>query len=341
MKTRALVYGLVGLVILLFLGCLGVPFLAEIPLTLAFGWVAFLYRVVPRVSVSVSGLATLFVCLAGVSVGTHALLNWLAREMRAPGALAWRAKWSAQVVAVVVLMFVAGIGAAGVVHQAGWLLTMPEPWLRGDSQVIRRVMSVNNLKQIGLAVDNYRQAGSVFPPGASMDERGTLLHSWQTLCLPYLEQQTLYDRIDRVLPWDDLANAAALRESVPAFLISGVRESHDGGGRGLSHYEGNARVVGRARGLRAEDVRDGTSNTILAGESDGPYRAWGEPGHWRDPADGINAAPGRGLGGPFPGGANVLFLDGSVRFLKNSVNPAVLKALSTPDGGEQVSADAY
>jgi prepilin-type N-terminal cleavage/methylation domain-containing protein/prepilin-type processing-associated H-X9-DG protein len=42
-----------------------------------------------------------------------------------------------------------------------------------------------------------------------------------------------------------------------------------------------------------------------------------------------------------PGGANMCFTDGSVRFVKESVNPAVVRALITRAGGEVVSADAY
>jgi hypothetical protein len=34
-------------------------------------------------------------------------------------------------------------------------------------------------------------------------------------------------------------------------------------------------------------------------------------------------------------------LDGSVRFLKNTVKPGVLKALSTPAGGEKISNDEF
>ena len=42
-----------------------------------------------------------------------------------------------------------------------------------------------------------------------------------------------------------------------------------------------------------------------------------------------------------PGGVNVGFADGSVRFVKGSINGATWRALGTVQGGEVISADAY
>ena len=42
-----------------------------------------------------------------------------------------------------------------------------------------------------------------------------------------------------------------------------------------------------------------------------------------------------------PGGVNVGMCDGSVRFIKNSVNINVFQALASTRGGEVVSADSY
>jgi prepilin-type processing-associated H-X9-DG protein len=42
-----------------------------------------------------------------------------------------------------------------------------------------------------------------------------------------------------------------------------------------------------------------------------------------------------------PGGVNTLFADGSVKFVKTSVNGGVWRALGTIAGGEVISGDSY
>jgi prepilin-type N-terminal cleavage/methylation domain-containing protein/prepilin-type processing-associated H-X9-DG protein len=121
-----------------------------------------------------------------------------------------------------------------------------------------------------------------------------------------------------------------------------------------------------------KDFRDGSSSTILVGESRqiksdpsfGPY--WGSGTHspthgqilppsatnsklWLPNASyGTTGGPNpSGLPGPWvfssfhPGGINVVMADGSVKFIKNSVNPAIWWALATLRGGEIVGSDAF
>ena len=80
------------------------------------------------------------------------------------------------------------------------------------------------------------------------------------------------------------------------------------------------------------------ANTMLAGEVAAGYRAWADPGNVRDPAIGIlNDAT--SFGNPAgPSHCTILMVDGSVRTISKNVSPAVLKAIATPSGGEQVPA---
>lgn len=137
--------------------------------------------------------------------------------------------------------------------------------------------------------------------------------------------------------------------------------------------DGGDGVFGRNVARKLGDVTDGTSNTILLGERsrDLADASWIGviPGavHATEPSwpvrssghscamvlgftDPSHASP-RGLNsmqaghaafrGPHPGGANFAMVDGSVRLLKDSLEPARFCALATHAGGEVISCDCY
>ena len=64
---------------------------------------------------------------------------------------------------------------------------------------------------------NYEQAYNALPPAYTVDANGRPLHSWRTLILPYLEQESLYQTIDLSKPWNDPANARAVETAFPSF----------------------------------------------------------------------------------------------------------------------------
>src|SRR5262249_50049517 len=83
-------------------------------------------------------------------------------------------------------------------------------------------------------------------------------------------------------------------------------------------------------------ISDGTSNTILAVEAQREIP-------WTKPED-IPFFPNGPLpevGGFTPEGFNAVFADGAVRYITKSINPNVLKALITRDGGEVISPDSF
>ncbi len=128
--------------------------------------------------------------------------------------------------------------------------------------------------------------------------------------------------------------------TVPEYVNPAIQFSKDPAGYALSHYAGSAAMLGGDAAHTLSDVTDGTDSTILAGEVASGFKPWGDPANWRDVALGINRAP-NGFGSPFIGGASFLMVDGSIRFLKNTIDPNVLKALSTPAGGERVTSEEY
>jgi prepilin-type processing-associated H-X9-DG protein len=329
---------------LFLLACLGqaVPF--DFAFALIFGWMSYLARVLPEVRINGEGVATALVCLVVFTAGSHAFLRWCSEQAggaKGPVGRRWRWRWTAWLVVGLVLMFIAGLAAGGIAHQVGWLITSPEPIVAGDAgPAALRAQSTNNLKQMGLALYNYQQAVGTFPAGGTFDRQGRPLQSWQTIILPYLEFKDLSDRIDFGIPWDDPRNASAFQTTVNTYLFPTIREQKDPAGYALSHYAANARMLGGDVGRSPRDVTDGTSQTLMAGEVIEGFKPWGDPTNWRDPALGLNRSP-AGFGSKSKGGVTFLFVDGSVRFIKDSIDPRLLQALSTPAGGEPVSSESY
>ncbi len=62
---------------------------------------------------------------------------------------------------------------------------------------------------------------------------------------------------------------------------------------------------------------------------------------WVDENDGGPTYMSLSASSKHPGGVNMLFADGSVRFIKNTINAVTHRALGTVAGGEVVSADSY
>jgi hypothetical protein len=332
-------FGTVVAVLALGLLLLGVFVTPEAPAALALGWVAFLMRVVPRLSPDGPTVAVSLTAVVLFTAGIH----WLARTWRrhAAGQTAaavppWRLRWSLAGVALVFLMFTAGVAMIGVTHQLGWLLTAKEPLTRPGLSY--GATSSNKLKHIGHALAEYADMNKGrLPPGGTFTPEGGMLHSWETEIVPYL----WYDsrKIDLKLPWNHPHNAEYFQSVIPEFINPELQGAPltDAEGFGLSHYAANSHVLSANKTLRLQDITDGTSTTLLIGEVNTGFKAWGHPVNWRDPTKGINTPQGFG-GASYSGGATFVMVDGSVRFISERISPEVLRALSTPAGGEEIDA---
>lgn len=96
------------------------------------------------------------------------------------------------------------------------------------------------------------------------------------------------------------------------------------------------------RSTKIEEIGDGISDTILVVEVDSENTVL-----WSAPRDTDPASYSRILSEvnkdrtQHPGGMDIAFADGSVKFIKATVNRKTLEALMTANGGEKISADAY
>jgi prepilin-type N-terminal cleavage/methylation domain-containing protein/prepilin-type processing-associated H-X9-DG protein len=83
----------------------------------------------------------------------------------------------------------------------------------------------------------------------------------------------------------------------------------------------------------------------VSGQPNNKYRPDHELGPWGTTtpyiAQGNNAGHNDEISSFHPGGANLLFGDGSVRFVKDSVSVVTLRGLVTPQNGEVLSSDQY
>ena len=168
--SRVTRYALGALAVVVVLACGGAAWLLEAAAHLTLGWFSHLHYVLPRVTVSGSGIALFAMALPATAWLAHSTCRWLwedgeATDARPPRTSEqWRWKWTLIGLAVVMLMFVAGVAATGVVHQTGWLIRSPAPLLEMRHRpLVLQVKCRSNLRQIGLAVLMYVHDGGHWP----------------------------------------------------------------------------------------------------------------------------------------------------------------------------------
>ena len=208
------------------------------------------------------------------------------------------------------------------------------PAVQQSREAARRTQSRNNLKQIGLAMHNFHDVHNSFPPAASSDKAGKSLLSWRVQILPFIDQAPLYKEFHHDEPWDSEHNKKLIPRMPPSLGNPNLPKQTAEGktvylapvGKGLA-FEGT-------KGLGIREFTDGTSNTLLVVEAHADKAViWTKPDDLafdpEKPLDGLKDAR--------AGGFQVLFCDGSVRFISQNLDLVLLRSLFTRNGGEAVS----
>ena len=256
-----------------------------------------------------------------------------------------------------------------VVAIIGVLVALLLPAVQAAREAARRVGCVNNLKQIGLAAHGYHDTHAAFPAGGWIALYGqpstkNMNMGWSASILPWVEQSGLFAALNLSLVYGDPANSSIGHTSLTVYLCpSEPRKSlyNRAPGDKFDYADADYGGMYGPRGLVSPTdvnepprgsmlfnecvslarITDGSSRTILVGEAPEAINALWIGGHnCFDQSAPINARPpteyGEELTSQHPGGVNALFADGSVRFLKASLDARTLSALCTRAGGEVV-----
>jgi prepilin-type N-terminal cleavage/methylation domain-containing protein len=257
----------------------------------------------------------------------------------------------------------------------GILMAMMMPAVMGAREAARRMTCLNNLFQIGVALNNYQSAYDMLPPGTT-DPQGPVHNtpqgykmSWTVPILPYLDENVIHRHIDLSVGAYDAKNATVRAMSLPMFICpSADRALLDQ--PPVSNYVGcqndaeapintdNHGVLFLNSHISRSDVTDGLSHTIYMGEkitepadlswmsgTRATLRNTGSPLQWGPPDPKIpNPAEKNDL---WVGGftsehcqiCNFLFGDGRTESLTTSIDMKVLQQLGNRADGKLLEHD--
>ena len=297
----------------------------------------------------------------------------------------------------------------------GILVALLLPAIQAARESARRSSCANNLRQIGIGLQNYVSSFGMFPAGQQQFSYYGYTWAWSAMCLEFFEEGAIQSQLRFEYEPLDPVNKDAVGMNVPIYNCPSTahrdrfRTDDDkvsdtdydgkwdpGEGMALMDYAGIAgpfkgirdmngafykpnlgvllsisplivpngppKILGALR-IKPSQITDGLSHTMVVGELTG--RAWertpegvgrdvpnggwaygtnvigirypinrldkyGRPAAWTDPDQ---------LYSDHPGGAHVLYCDGSVHFLLEETELELLLALSTRNGAEILPAE--
>ncbi len=219
---------------------------------------------------------------------------------------------------VVLVFFVMGLACCGLFGAALLL-----PAVQQAKVAAQQAASMNNIKQIGLALHNYHDTYGAFPPAYTTDENGRPMTSWRVLILPFIGENNLYMQYDLSQPWDSPQNMQIARETPTVLVSPALQTQYNPGMTNYVAVAGPNTVINTKQPVSLRNITNGTSNVIAVVEDANNPVPWTQP---------IDISPQQFLNSDFdagqPGGEVVLISDGSVRRFREADKPQVQGMIS-------------
>lgn len=225
------------------------------------------------------------------------------------------------------------------------------PAIVRPKEAATRMGCMNNLKQIGLALNTYHDIFGCFPPQSITDLNGKPVHSWRRLILPYLDSHPpgIVWPIDVSEPWDSPKNLAAAKRFLPPcyycpterYFAPANRQPPSSGVTNYVMIVGAETVAPPKEGLSLEEITDGTAYTVIVAEIANSDILWTEPRdlNFDEMSFRINDKSKPSISSHHYHGACAVFADGHCEFFEDTLDPEALKAMLTRAGNERASLD--
>ena len=202
------------------------------------------------------------------------------------------------------------------------------PAVQKVREAAQRTSSINNLKQIALAMHNYNSTYGAFPAAAICDKKtGKPLLSWRVAILQYIEEEALYKQFKMDEPWDSEHNLKLAKNMPKIYFHPKANKPGDD----KTHYrlfygKGAAFELNKPSGLA--QITDGSSNTLMVVEAE-------ESVVWTNPND-LAFDPAKALPKmlSIDGKFSAAYCDGSVRTFKMPIDQEILKLLIQKNDGK-------